>query len=111
MDAGGAPAKRRFGQAWMPLLKLLPKFKALRGTWFDPFAYSHDRKLDRQLLKAYQAHIEQCLGGLNAGNLEQAVAIAKVPDMIKGYGHVRTASAKMAQQKWQQLHAAGAITT
>ncbi|MEN9452711.1 MAG: hypothetical protein RLZZ369_1770, partial [Pseudomonadota bacterium] len=100
MDAGGAPAKRRFGQAWMPLLKLLPKFKALRGTWFDPFAYSHDRKLDRQLLKAYQAHIEQCLGGLNAGNLEQAVAIAKVPDMIKGYGHVRTASAKMAQQKW-----------
>lgn len=111
VDAGGAPAKRRFGQAWMPLLKLLPKFKALRGTWFDPFAYSHDRKLDRQLLMAYQAHIEQFLAGLNAGNLEQAVAIASVPDMIKGYGHVRTASATLAQQKWQQLQTAGAITT
>ena len=111
VDAGGAPAKRRFGQAWMPMLKLLPKLKGLRGTWLDPFAYSHDRKLDRQLLKEYQARVEQVLSGLNVGSLEQAVAIASVPDMIKGYGHVRTASAKFAQQKWQQLQAASPITT
>ncbi len=102
-DAVGAPTKRAWGQAWLPLLRWLPRMKGLRGSWMDPFGYSQDRKLDRDLLQEYRQRLEPLLSGLKAHNLAQAVDIASVPDMIKGYGHVRMANAKTARQKWLQL--------
>ncbi|HET8871951.1 MAG TPA: DUF6537 domain-containing protein, partial [Aquabacterium sp.] len=102
-DASGQPAKRRLGSGWVPVLKWLTKLKALRGTWLDPFAYSDDRRLDRSLLHEYQERIEHVLAHLKASNLPRAIEIASMPDVIRGYGHVRAANARKARDQWRQL--------
>ncbi|MGE5453245.1 MAG: indolepyruvate ferredoxin oxidoreductase family protein [Acidobacteriota bacterium] len=102
-DAVGNPAKRAWGQAWLPLLRWLPRLKGLRGSWMDPFGYTQDRKLDRALLEEYRQRLERLLPGLKPQNLAQAIDIACVPDTIKGYGHIRMAHAEAARQKWRQL--------
>ena len=61
-----APKKRRFG-AWMfPLLKVLAHGKSLRGTAFDPFGRTAERRLERQLIADYEARIGELLAGLDA---------------------------------------------
>lgn len=102
-DASGNPAKRRLGSGWMPVLKWLSKCKGLRGSWLDPFGYSDDRRLDRSLLAEYLDRIEHVLATLKPTNLSRAVEIASVPDMIRGYGHVRVAHARKARDQWRQL--------
>lgn len=88
-DARGRPNKRAFG-AWMrPAFRTLARMKGLRGTALDPFAYSADRKLDRQLLDWFEGvmiHVEQ---HFNASQPDKALALLSAPQDIRGYGPVR----------------------
>ena len=52
-----APKKRRFGAWLMPMLKLLARGKALRGTPLDPFGRTEERKLERRLIDEYEARV------------------------------------------------------
>lgn len=86
----GRPRKKPFG-AWMGrAFGVLAKGKILRGTMFDPFGYMQERKTERQLLKDYEAFLE------TASTYDQgtALALAELPDMIAGFGHVKEASIK-----------------
>ena len=56
---------------------VLARLKGLRGSAFDIFGYSKDRKLDRTLIAEYEASIAHVIAGLNAGNLDTAVALAE----------------------------------
>ena len=103
VDAGGQPAKRRFGQTWLRMLKLLPRFKSLRGTWLDPFAYSKDRKLDREVLREFEALLERVVKELGQGKHVWAAEAVQVADLIKGYGHVRERNIEQARAKWREL--------
>ncbi len=91
--------KQEFGAWMLPAFKLLAKLKMLRGTAFDPFGHTQERKTERALIAAYEALIEELLCGLTAANHALAVKLASVPDDIKGYGHVKDANIEKAKRK------------
>jgi len=70
-------------------MKVLARFKFLRGTAFDIFGYTEERRTERRLIADYRANIEMILRELDASRLPLAVEIASVPEMIRGYGHVK----------------------
>ena len=95
--ATGRPAKTAFGPWMMTGFKVLARMKRLRGTAFDPFGRTAERRAERQLIADYRARIENLLPGLRRGNLETAIAIAALPATIRGFGPVKEAS--MAKAK------------
>jgi indolepyruvate ferredoxin oxidoreductase len=102
----GLPEKRTFGPWMFKALKLLAKGKRLRGTPFDFFGRTAERKAERALLADYEARIEKLLPALSPGNLALAAAYANVPDMIRGFGHIKAANAKKAQARYTEIEAA-----
>src|SRR3984957_19407701 len=85
-DALGRPGKRAFGAWMMPLFKWLAAMRGLRGTAFDVFAYSADRKLERELISAYEKDVANVLGALSPVTLDTAIELLSLPDRIRGYG-------------------------
>lgn len=83
--------------------RLLARLKGLRGTAFDPFGYTAERKQERGLIREYEGLVDELLGGLNAGNHALAVKLASIPDDIRGYGHVKDAHLAKARRKWDEL--------
>lgn len=100
---GGIPKKIVFG-SWMAMgFKILAKAKFLRGTPFDVFGYTAERKLERKLIKDYSTLIGELLPKLNHENMDVIVAIAEIPEKIRGYGHVKLANIKVAKQREKEL--------
>lgn len=90
--------KREFGSWMLPVFKVLAKFKFLRGTAFDPFGRTAERKMERQLIADYEEQIAHLLAGLNKDKLALAVELAGLPHFIRGYGHVKEANVKTVQR-------------
>ena len=87
--ATGVPRKMSFGPWMMGAFGLLARFKFLRGTPFDPFGYSQERRTERKLIADYEAMLDEATGKLTAVNHPLAVALAAIPEKIRGYGHVK----------------------
>jgi indolepyruvate ferredoxin oxidoreductase len=102
----GLPVKRTFGPWMLKVMALLAKGKRLRGTRFDIFGRTAERKAERALLADYEARIERLLPRLTASNLRLAADYAAVPDMMRGFGHVKSANIKKAEAKYAELEAA-----
>ena len=85
----GEPKKITFGPWIFPVFKLIAKLKFLRGTAFDPFGYSTERKTERALVRDYEAMLEEVLAKLNPVNHHIAVGLAAIPEKIRGFGHVK----------------------
>ena len=83
--------------------KLLARLKGLRGTPFDPFGRTEERRTERALIDEYRASIEEVLRGLTRQNLALAVEIARIPEQIRGYGHVKARHLAVARPKWKGL--------
>jgi indolepyruvate ferredoxin oxidoreductase len=102
-DARGRPRKRAFGQ-WIQMpLAMLARLKGLRGTPFDPFGYTRERRTERKLIAWYEALIERMLGELDAARLADLVAIAKAPMEIRGYGPVKEAAIASVKTEVESL--------
>jgi indolepyruvate ferredoxin oxidoreductase len=99
----GRPRKRRFGPWMLQVFKVLARLRGLRGTPFDPFGYGAERRLERRLIRAYESRIEELLGKLSAENHALTVAIASVPEGIRGYGHVKRAHVEAAREREAEL--------
>jgi indolepyruvate ferredoxin oxidoreductase len=99
----GKPRKRAFGPWIFPALRTLAGFKGLRGTAFDPFGYSEERRTERALIGEYEAVLEQLAAGLDHDNHALAVALADVPASIRGFGHVKAGNVQQARAKWASL--------
>jgi indolepyruvate ferredoxin oxidoreductase len=91
--------KLSLGPWFRPLLKLLPKFRGLRGTWMDPFGRSACRRLERELVDWYQDAIEQVVDGLRDDTYGLALEIAAAPDKIRGYEDVKIRSAAPVREQ------------
>jgi indolepyruvate ferredoxin oxidoreductase len=65
------------------------RFKFLRGTAFDPFGHGAERRTERKLIADYEATLSEVLEKLNPDNHHLAVAIAAIPEKIRGFGHVK----------------------
>ncbi len=102
-DAAGRPQKQAFGPWLRPVLQVLQHFKGLRGTPFDPFGYTAERKLERRLIEAYRQSIEMGLQHLTPASYSQLVSLAQVVDSIRGFGHVKQAALRAALPVWHDL--------
>ncbi len=92
VDARGRPRKREFGAWMLPVFRLLAKLKFLRGTAFDPFGYTAERRAERQLIDTFEQKIETILGNLDARNIDAACDIVREFLEIRGYGPVKEAA-------------------
>ena len=85
----GKAKKMTFGPWLMVVFRLLAKLKFLRGTPFDIFGYTAERRRERQLVEDYFETVEELLGSLDHDSHSLAVQIAEIPELIRGYGHVK----------------------
>ncbi len=85
----GELQKKLYGSWMMIGLRLLSKLKGLRGTPFDIFGYTKDRKVERALITDYESRIADLLEKIKPENYDLAVALASLPEYIRGYGHVK----------------------
>jgi indolepyruvate ferredoxin oxidoreductase len=99
----GRYPKRVFGGWMMHVFTVLAKFKFLRGTALDPFGHAAHRRQERQLIEDYATTIHKLLADLKVDNYDTAVAIAKLPEHIRGYDTVKEASVVQVQQQQSQL--------
>jgi len=106
----GAPRKREFGAWIIPLFKFLAKLRRVRGTVLDIFGYNQERRAERALIPRYEATIDQVLAVLrstqDATHYDTAVALANLPEQIRGYGHVRARGIQDAHAREAELLAA-----
>ncbi len=85
----GELEKQEFGPWMMAAFRVLARLKFLRGTPLDILGRSAERKQERRLIAEYEAMVDELCNGLSARNHEIAIAIASVPEHIRGYGHVK----------------------
>jgi indolepyruvate ferredoxin oxidoreductase len=93
--------------------RILSKFRFLRGTALDPFGRSHERQTERQLIADYEALIQTLVAELTPANHATAVALAAIPEKIRGYGHVKQrhlAAAKAEETALREQFRAGPAT-
>ncbi|HEY9239291.1 MAG TPA: indolepyruvate ferredoxin oxidoreductase family protein [Burkholderiaceae bacterium] len=102
-NAAGELQKSKFGPSMLTGFRWLAKLKGLRGTAFDPFGRTEERKTERALIDEYKASIDELLASLNAANLALATEIARIPEDIRGYGHVKERHLASARPKWAAL--------
>ena len=108
--ATGRPLKRTFPGWALRAFRLLAKLRFLRGTAWDPFGYSSERRRERQDIDDYRTLIEGFLPQLTSVNYDQAVALAQLPLQLRGFGHVKDANrAKLAKQRDRLLRALAGI--
>ena len=102
----GQLVKKTYG-AWMQrAFGVLARLKGLRGTAFDVFGYTAERRTERALVGEYRALVDELLPALSAERLADAVALAALPDEIRGYGHVKERHLAKARAKRDTLLAA-----
>lgn len=99
----GRPAKRAFG-SWMGrVFPKLAKLKVLRGTPFDPFGYTAERRMERALIKEYEADMSELLRIQRPDTRDAALALAALPLDIRGFGPVKDANARKAAKRREEL--------
>jgi indolepyruvate ferredoxin oxidoreductase len=99
----GEPRKMRFGGWVKGAFRLLARLKFLRGTPFDPFGHTEERRTERALIREYEQTLERLLSGLTAQNHALAVEIASLPDEMRGFGHIKKRNVEAARRKREQL--------
>jgi indolepyruvate ferredoxin oxidoreductase len=102
-DDKGELVKRPFGPWMRGAFGLLARMKGLRGGPLDIFGRTEERRTERALIGEYTACLDELLKGLSADRLDLAVQIARIPEDIRGFGHVKARHLAAARQKWASL--------
>ncbi len=85
LRSAGMDRKIGFKRSATPSFTALRAMKRVRGTLADPFRWAEVRKVERAMIPEYEAAIDALVAGLNAENLDEATAIASLPDQVRGY--------------------------
>jgi indolepyruvate ferredoxin oxidoreductase len=99
----GELQKSSFGPWMRWAFKALAPLKVLRGSALDIFGYSAERRHERGLIQAYRAAIDSLLPKLTLANRDAAAAFARVPEQIRGFGHVKARHLATARVQWDLL--------
>jgi indolepyruvate ferredoxin oxidoreductase len=105
-DRKGRPRKISFGPWLRHVFTVLAKLKFLRGTIADPFGYMDERRTERRLIADYRNDVLAVCERLAPERLDDAIALARIPETIRGFGHVKQASIQSARARWETLKAA-----
>jgi indolepyruvate ferredoxin oxidoreductase len=95
--------KREFGPWMMQAFAMLAPFKFLRGTRFDLFGYTAERRQERRDIDDYIALLEQLMAGLDEGNYVSARELAQMPRKLRGFGHVKDRNRELLALQQAQL--------
>jgi len=87
----------------MTRFRLLAALKGLRGTMFDIFGYSAERRMEQQLIADYLALLDEFGRGLTPANHATALALASLPEKIRGFGHVKDRHVLVAKREQEGL--------
>jgi indolepyruvate ferredoxin oxidoreductase len=102
-DSQGHLVKAQYG-AWMGFaFRCLARFRRLRGTFFDPFGHTAERKMERRLIRDYQSLLEEMTAALSPGNHDVAVALASLPERMRGFGHVKQRNIEIVETERERL--------
>lgn len=101
--ADGRPKKRKFGPAMIRVFGLLVRLKLLRGTVLDVFGYTEERRMERELIRQYERDMIWALDHLSETTLPHIIALASLPDGIRGFGPVKEAAVRKTRVLRQQL--------
>jgi len=99
----GRPTKKEFGARMASAFPKLAKLKWLRGTPFDPFGRTAERRMERALIKEYEADIDEVLSIVRPDTRDAAIALAGLPRDIRGFGPVKEANARKAAKRREEL--------
>ncbi len=112
----GELVKQPFGPFMFKVFKVLARLKGLRGTPFDLFGRTEERRTERALIGQYRADVETLLLGLTERNHALALEIASLPEQIKGFGHVKERNLAAVRsrregllQQWRQPRVAPSL--
>ena len=100
---GGPPRKIRLGPWMMPVLRALARGKRLRGTRWDFFGRSDERRMERALIEQYESRVAELLPRLSPATLATATAIAALPLSMRGFGHVKIGNVALARAREAEL--------
>ena len=101
--ATGRPRKMTFGPWMLRVFDLLAHMKGLRGRWLDPFGHTRERRLERALIRDYEAMLDEVVPALSPHNHAAAVALATQPDQVRGFGPVKLAAIEAMRTDRPQL--------
>ncbi len=102
-DSDGKLRKSEFGPWMFGAFRLLAKLKGLRGGAFDMFGYTAERKMERALIGEYFTTVDELLATLTRDNHALAVEIASIPELIRGYGHIKEANFEKSKVRREEL--------
>ncbi|MFZ9348623.1 MAG: DUF6537 domain-containing protein, partial [Arenimonas sp.] len=97
--------KQEYGAWALPAIKTLRHLKFLRGTAFDMFGKTEERKMERALIDDYKRDIGAVLAKLSVSNHTEAVRFARLPEHIRGFGHVKEKHVAKVKAQWAELMA------
>jgi indolepyruvate ferredoxin oxidoreductase len=103
MDANGRPKKREFGPWMLRSFALLSRLKALRGSPFDAFGYTAERRMERRLIKQFENDFISLAQKINQENMDLLVELALLPLSIRGFGPVKQANEEKAQKRRAEI--------
>jgi len=103
LGSDGRPVKRQFGPGILRAFRVLARLKGLRGTPFDPFGRSAERRMERALIRQYEADMADVLPRLSAATRDAVIALAELPLGIRGFGPVKQASETKAAKRREEL--------
>ncbi len=99
----GRVAKWRLGPWMLRAFAVMARLRRLRGTPFDPFGRTAHRRLERRLIRDYEATVQALLEGLGPGKFDLAVEIAALPEHVRGFDTIKEQSAAEAARKQEEL--------
>jgi indolepyruvate ferredoxin oxidoreductase len=102
----GELVKQTYGPWMLKAFGVLARLKGLRGTAFDPFGRTEERRSERALIGEYLDTLEEVLTGLSPDRHALALQIAAWPEQVKGFGHVKARHLAAARTRWGGLLAA-----
>lgn len=106
------PLMRRFGYdrkvsvpgwAAVPLFGMLRRSRRLRGTVADPFGRQRSRIEERELVTWYAGVLDAGLAAFRPLTRGTVVAMAQLPDQIRGYEDIKARNSAEARIRAEQL--------
>ena len=99
----GRPRKREFGPWLRPALQVLAQGRRLRGTVFDLFGYSAERRAERALIEQYEQLVARVLAALTVTNRNAAVELLTLVEDVRGFGPVKEAAMQLYRERAKSL--------
>ncbi len=99
----GVPRKRQYGPWMLRAMRTLARMRRLRGTAFDPFGRTEERRMERALVADFEVVLADIASLLRADNVVVATALAGAPEEMRGFGHVKARNVAVARMRMAQL--------